>query len=365
MKNHFNDEEMSRRLAAYRETYQKSPFAPCTSDSRAFPVSDYLDFKRMLSEDAQQDHKSEQCLNSPFNLKRLLIEKEHSKVCYSEALIETYPTKMIVRSFREWYKKNVDDQLQHMRLSDIVQQHYATRDIDQWLDYELADIAEIQQYADDNNEDGSDIVTFYIPYFKSKIDETSSMLDDLCNALYRCGYNIASSEKIVFDQKYQKRSDIGVIYVTFEPKFSRQNFDFSEFLYHVTPTDTLHKINARGLMPLSKHSFFKYPDRVYLFSNCPVSSILDYGISKAQRKNQTKVALLRIKSLDLTCDVKYKNGINKFYVDKKYQVLDGNEPIAIYTYNNIDRKLIDDNIVVFEIYNGIVQNKKDDLLVNY
>lgn len=58
--------------------------------------------------------------------------------------------------------------------------------------------------------------------------------------------------------------------------------------------------------------------------------------------------------MDLTCDVKYKNGINKFYVDKKYQVLDGNKPIAIYTYNNIDRKLIDDNIVVFEIYNGIV-----------
>ena len=73
--------------------------------------------------------------------------------------------------------------------------------------------------------------------------------------------------------------------MTFEPKFSRQNFDFSEFLYHVTPTDTLHKINARGLMPLSKHSFFKYSDRVYLFSNCPMSSILDYGISKAQRKN--------------------------------------------------------------------------------
>ena len=64
--------------------------------------------------------------------------------------------------------------------------------------------------------------------------------------------------------------------------------------------------------------------------------------------------MLRIRSLDLTCDVKYKNWINKFYVDKKYQVLDGNEPIAIYTYNNIDRKLIDDNIVMFEIYNGIV-----------
>ena len=64
--------------------------------------------------------------------------------------------------------------------------------------------------------------------------------------------------------------------------------------------------------------------------------------------------MVRIKSLDLTCDVKYKNGINKFYVDKKYQVLDGNKPIAIYTYSNIDRKLIDDNIVVFEIYNGIV-----------
>ena len=52
--------------------------------------------------------------------------------------------------------------------------------------------------------------------------------------------------------------------------------------------------------------------------------------------------------------MKYKNWINKFYVDKKYHVLDGNKPIAIYTYNNIDRKLIDDNIVVFEIYNGIV-----------
>ena len=64
--------------------------------------------------------------------------------------------------------------------------------------------------------------------------------------------------------------------------------------------------------------------------------------------------MLRIRSLDLTCDVKYKNWINKFYVDKKYHVLDGNKPIAIYTYNNIDRKLIDDNIVMFEIYNGIV-----------
>ena len=64
--------------------------------------------------------------------------------------------------------------------------------------------------------------------------------------------------------------------------------------------------------------------------------------------------MLRIRSLDLTCDVKYKNWINKFYVDKKYHVLDGNKPNAIYTYNNIDRKLIDDNIVVFEIYNGIV-----------
>ena len=64
--------------------------------------------------------------------------------------------------------------------------------------------------------------------------------------------------------------------------------------------------------------------------------------------------MLRIRSLDLTCDVKYKNWINKFYVDKEYHVLDGNKPIAIYTYNNIDRKLIDDNIVVFEIYNGIV-----------
>lgn len=64
--------------------------------------------------------------------------------------------------------------------------------------------------------------------------------------------------------------------------------------------------------------------------------------------------MLRIRSLDLTCDVKYKNWINKFYVDKKYHVLDGNKPIAIYTYNNIDRKLIDDNIVVFEICNGIV-----------
>lgn len=146
--------------------------------------------------------------------------------------------------------------------------------------------------------------------------------------------------------------------MTFEPKFTEQKFEFSDFLYHVTPINALHKINRRGLTPLSRHSFFQYPDRVYLFNNCIMLQILDYGISKSEHDGQSQMALLRIKRENLTNDEKYKNGVNRFYVDRKYPVIDGTEPIAIYTYNNIDRKLIDDKIVIFDIDNGVVTNKK-------
>lgn len=356
---------MIEKLAEYRKIYRKSAIAPCVLNGRSFPVSDYLNFKKMLSESADHTYSDDRCLNSPFDLKKILIEKEHDKICYTEALIKTYPTDAVIKSFKRWFRENVDADLQHLKFSDIVKPHYATKEIDKSLNIEFSDVADIQQYAEENQNGNCDIVTFYIPYFKSRIEKTDEMTRGLCDTLYRCGYNIASSEKIFFDSEYTLRDDVGVFYVTFEPKFTEQRFEFSDFLYHVTPINALHKINRRGLTPLSRHSFFQYPDRVYLFNNCIMLQILDYGISKSEHDGQNQMALLRIKSENLTNDEKYKNGVNRFYVDRKYPVIDGTEPIAIYTYNNIDRKLIDDKIVIFDIDNGVVTNKKDDSLLNF
>ena len=358
----FTNETTEKLLDNYRRLYKKS--GPCTLDTRLFPVSKYFDFNALLAESSQ--HSQDICVNSPYNLKHILIEKEWNNVCYNEALIKTYPTHTVIKNFKKWFTDNVNPKLQTTSMSDIAEYNYELKSFQHQMDVPLKDIANIQEYAEDNYEEDCDIVTFYIPFLVEDKSTIDTKMKSLVDALYVCGYNIASSERQKLgEDNYLKRTDVIVMQITFEPKFSTQDYKFSEFLYHVTPISNLKKINKYGLVPKFQQEFFKYPERVYLFNNYTLAEIIDYGMSKAYSRQQTEIALLKISSSKLTDDSKYKDGKMKFYLDKKYLSIDATQPVAVYTYNNVDRRFIEDDIVIFSFENGFVSAKRHNKLSDY
>ena len=354
----------SKELSEYRKIYHKPSLSPCNLDTRLFPISEYLDFSKMLME-SREDSMSDICINSNLDIKRLLIENEKDKICFHEALIKTYPTNVIIRNFRKWFDANIEPELKDIKLSDIMEYNDNISEFKDNMDDRIGDICHIQEYSDENYSDDCDIVTFYIPFYKEKPNYVDNILKKLSDSLYSCGYNISNCEQIEISDRYSKRNDIGLAYITFEPKFSNQKFNFSEYLYHVTPISSLKKINQRGLIPRSEHGFFKYPDRVYLFNDYFIEGIIDYGIDKAMKNNQHEIAVLKIKYDNLENDDKFKSGKMKFYVDKKYMSMNATKPIAIYTYNNVDRRFIENEIVIVTFENGIISNKRKDKLSDY
>ena len=240
------------------------------------------------------------------------IRLNESDVIYiNEGLIKTYPIEKLVSVFRSWFHRKIDTKFVDISFADIVEKHNRTNELDTYFNTRLIDIVDVNEKLESENT----IVTFYFPFEKDNALKADSLLHDLCDSLYVCGYNLASNEVIEFDDRYLKRNDVSVMYVTFEPKFSDYDFEFSEYLYHITPAECLRKIAKNGLVPKSKHGFFKYPDRVYLFNNCSMNLIIDYGIDISDRSQSHKFAMLRVKSKELMSDQLYLNGKMKFYVD--------------------------------------------------
>lgn len=52
-------------------------------------------------------------------------------------------------------------------------------------------------------------------------------------------------------------------------------------------------------------------------------------------------------------------------VDMKYPVIDEKKPKALFSYNNIPLKFIDDNIIIFDVDGERFVNKFNDKLSNY
>lgn len=353
--NFLEESKEVHQITEYRKLYKKSILKPCIQMQRSSKVSNYFDFEKILAESST--FTLDRYLNSPCNLKRLIIENEHDALFYNEALIKTYPTKHVIKRFQQWFKDNIDKKFQSIKFSDIVEMHPNTKALSNVFDKKIIDAYDITQYNAEQDSE-SEIVTFYIPFFKNQLKQTNEIVKKLCDQIYVTGYNIASAEQLKFDEDSCLKPEIGIMYITFEPKFADSEFEFSEYLYHVTIADNLKKINQHGLVPKSQHSFFKYPDRVYLFNNAELFEILDYGLDKAAKNGKTRLALLRINSKQLTSDQKYKNGAMKFYADRKYPVSDSQHPIAIYTHNNVDRQFIDNEVMMFDVNGEKAVNKQ-------
>lgn len=132
----------------------------------------------------------------------------------SEGLLMTYPADKVVRYIQKKY--NLDDDSVELHIDDG-EYILVSKNLDEKMFDNVEQILKLGGYyqADENIDD-------YYTY-----------------------------EKIYEDDIFDKLKQSGEI----------------EYFYHLTPSINDNKIQSRGLIPRSRNYRFKYPDRIYLFSN--------------------------------------------------------------------------------------------------
>lgn len=132
----------------------------------------------------------------------------------NEGLLMTYPADKVVRYIQKKY--NLDDDSVELHIDDG-EYILVSKNLDEKMFDNVESILKLGGYyqADENIDD-------YYTY-----------------------------EKIYEDDIFDKLKQSGEI----------------EYFYHLTPSINDNKIQSRGLIPRSKNYKFKYPDRIYLFSN--------------------------------------------------------------------------------------------------
>lgn len=351
----------NEQLRLYCKYYKKNPLTAHHCDSRATSLEKLYSIDISARDRVNFFPESvDLCLNDMCRMTNAIREKEHDIIYVTEGLIKTYPIEKAVSTYKQWFDDNVDSRLKDSKLSDVVKKHAGTKSLDDKMDFKIKDIVEHHAFSDDSTQPG--ILTFLVPLTEDQIDELSAedMIKDLAHSMYRCGYNLAQYELVEFDEDFLQDMfyDVVFFYVTFEAKYTDIDFDLSDNLYHVTPMRNLSKICKNGLVPKSKHAVYQYPERVYLFNDCDMLFILDYAMSKAEDVHDSQFAMLKLSSERLQQDPQYKNGKLKFYVDQKYYTGDNGLPQAIYTYGNVKRGLIDDEIVLFKTDGVKILDKK-------
>lgn len=137
--------------------------------------------------------------------------------------------------------------------------------------------------------------------------------------------------------------------MTFEAKYNDFELELQDKLFHVAPIKYLEKIRKNGLVPYSKSFEFKYEPRVYLFNKCDKNLMLLYGREKARSCNDIGFCVFKVLKTKLFGDQIYKDGKQKFYLDPMFADAIKLDSKAIFTYENIPRRLLEDDFLKVEI----------------
>ena len=301
------------------------------------PVFERLWFNNIGKLDTVHAHP----INDSFNLFRLVQENEvkHGIQYLSEGLITTYPTKKFIDAFLSRMEKHVPEELRGLKFSDIDPEGDET----QMFGYTAA-TREVNGV--------SSMVSFPIPVRTDELSEFKNVVISKVDTMYVYGYDLSSISEL-------GRSNDGkvvVLVIQFEARHPTDRFEMSEELYHVSSLRHLPKIRKQGLVPKSKSEEFKYDDRVYLFNNHPLSSILDYGIWKSNQEKDDGFCLFKIERNNLKNLETFKNGKLTFYVDGAFDNQSGVD--AIFTYGNIPLSVIDDTCLIYRKDDGYSNPEK-------
>lgn len=226
-------------------------------------MSSYLDLhdksiKTPLSDDGVPRY----ALNHPHDL-LTAIRHIDNNVYLNEALLDTWPSDETIKLFRSTCKKILPKNIYQITFDQLYSNSNNCKKI-------------IDCYSFGPN--GDALIAFNVPYMiKNGSDEVVKKLTD---AMYAAGYILSLSENVSLTSK-MKSLGVGICFMQFEARYSRPVFNFSKYLYHVSPIRYFGKICERGLVPSSKNTKYKYPDRIYLFNQSSVAFVRDYGVVKS------------------------------------------------------------------------------------
>lgn len=152
---------------------------------------------------------------------------------------------------------------------------------------------------------------------------TKNEIGTIMQIMKTCGYFSYKENEIKGDK----------IYLYFEPKYTTDITNYvNGSLFHLTDTVYLDKIKKYGLVPRSKNSSFKYPDRIYLMPR--LDDRTQHQLSKIKNarerakqnsdyhnpSDESKYIILKIDSTKIPNNV-------RFYADPMSR--------GIFTYGNI------------------------------
>ena len=278
---------------------------------------------------------STQDIGNPFNVSRLIYETETSKgIRYiGEGLIATYPTRKFMDSLLHRLRAELPYELKKLTFGDIDAPDYG---------FDKDEALFGANYATTEVDGVSAMFSIVVPVYKNDMDGFRKYIKDEVDSQYVYGYDLTAINEI----NQVKRKDIVVLVFQFEARFSKDKFRLTDVLYHVSPLKNLPKIRKRGLVPTSKSSQFNYKDRVYLFNQCPTTTIVSYGMDKASAENDIGFCVFTIQRNNLESLETFKNGKLDFYVDWEFEV-DDNKVEAVFTYNNVPLSIMNDVCTIF------------------
>ena len=278
-------------------------------------------------------------LNSKYNMNRILVEHDCKDSYLNEAIISTYPKQKVIDRFKSFCKSELDSSLVGLKMNEVLKNRTEDMRIVDW------------------NDCSNGLIEVYLPMFVDQDEE--DFMKKFIKSMFICGWNVAEirkfGDKSIIQPFNDADSEIQILRVYFEPRYSRPIDDFSDVLYHVSPSRYYRKIKKMGLVPRSNSDIFKYPERVYLFNSNDVELVKSYGkfklCSMPDDEVEDSILIYRILKEKLIEHPLYRSGKLKFYHDPKYN---GNLPMvkpghpAIFTYGNIPRELIEDDVIVID-----------------
>ena len=316
--------------------FYKKNFLKLNAHYRTRKVSSYMVDDDIVECKHNSNLEAYHCLNSPNNFTKLIRENEANDLIVGEGLIKTYPANKALTIVKKFLNDNLHKELYELKMSqtELVKPH----------DLRIVDLKD-EDYSDEKKPLSK--MSFVFPFYKD--DDLKAFVGKLADKLYVCGYNYANNMTYsVAVQPFAKK--IILVSLLFEAKYYEEDFKFAKWLYHVTTFGKLSKIKRFGLVPKSKSSKFDYPDRVYLFNTSTQDTMFDFIETKADGTT-TKAVVLKIDSSVLQADNNYKSGKLKLYIDHMFDDTNTNVN-ALFTYNNLKASLLEDDILVIDVYNG-------------
>lgn len=315
------------------QVHENSVFPLWSYPVRTVEVSSYVKdvFKNQIYIQSNCDWILEHTIIGRKSLKQILIEEEGDGKFKSDEAIVALSWKDLLRHLNSVAKGSIDADLVKVSFQDL---GFTPSKSDKHSTFAFygGPIGKI------NKQTGVPIAFGYFLPFRANKDgnpadaSLESKVKTMIDVAFRDGYILSSNDTMSFPNS--ETLGIKVLRLQFESKGSFRISKIGDHLYHVTHASNVAKILKEGIVPKAQSHEFTYPERVYLFSNASMKTIIEYAFKKFS--NDDTFSLLQLDGKKLQQEV--DNGNLIFFEDyafsnngsQKDQV-DTDIPIAIFT----------------------------------